>query len=624
MLNLLGPDARLDVTGKGTVRWFDLGAQTGNAASVLNLHAGVCRANRVGATVTTTPTYVNFNGGTLRAAVTITTFLQGLTAATIYSGGAIIDSANMIVTAAQALLAPTGYGVVSVKLTSRGAGYIGAPLVMITGGSGVNATAIARVDLNPNSEFYGQITSIDVTSPGVRYQPGDVLTVNILGGGYTSVASASATLGVNSTVGGLTKIGAGKLTLSGVSTYAGATTISNGALRVGIVNALPTNSVINVDGGSYELGNFTVTNGPVNTTSGSIVQGRLNSTVINKDGDGLVYFSAIQSAPSPVNIKGGTFSLGGAAGLYEGRVSGAWNVTTPNPQTAVQLCPTNAYRPVVNSDGVIWVDNSTYIYTGTIWNRSATSQTWTFCKSFDDSGMVMIDGVQVINHGAWDVIATANYVVTPGPHAFEVRLGQGSGGVGQVGTTPGIGFDRQGRSNAAFCVPIVDPGDGSLLTLSGGKLADASTVELAASGLLDIGNTAQTVAGVSGIGTVSNGALTVTQWISPAGTNAIGTLTSKANTTLRGKLFVDVAPDGSSDCLDVQADLTLTSSTLEIQNPQALRTPKVYTLVTYPDWAVVTDMLPLPESLNTTMWALRQTPTKIQLYYQGGTLILFN
>jgi hypothetical protein len=279
------------------------------------------------------------------------------------------------------------------------------------------------------------------------------------------------------------------------------------------------------------------------------------------------------------------------------------------------------FNPSTASGG-IWVDNSTYIYTGVIWNRSPTNETWTFCKSFDDSVQIKVDGISVLNvNGNWDVVVTANYVVTPGPHAFEVRLGQGSGGVGQATnkTVPGAGFDRQGRSNSAFCVPIIDPGDGSLLTLFGSNLlSTASTVELAANTLLDLGGTAQTLAGLSGSGTVSNGTLTVTGVVSPAGTNAIGTLTAKANTTLSGKLLVNVATDGTSDVLDVQGNLTLLSPTLEIADLQGLSTLKIYTLVNY-SGSISGSFT--PTNLPHPLWALRTVGNKIQLYYKGGTMV---
>jgi autotransporter-associated beta strand protein len=650
-ITIMGSGVVDAANGSGTTKMLDM--NSGNAAggntAVNLLKGGTLIANKVSATRAGTTTF-NFDGGILRASLLTGvggTFLTGLDSAIVYAGGAIIDSTNANITIAQPLLAPTGYGVVSVKLTSGGAGYMGPPAVIINGGSSSNATAIARVDLDPNSETYGQVIAIDITSSGIRYQPSDTLTVSLLGGGYTSPASASATLGVNGSGGGLTKLGLGGLTLSGVNTYVGSTTISNGTLSVGIVNALPTNSVVNVYGGSYGLGGFTVTNGVVNTISGSIVNGGLNSGVINKDGPGLVTFSAVQTAPSPVNINGGTFALGSVpAGLFEGRIlNNSFDLTTPNPQTEIQLSTryANMYFANAAASAGIWPDNTTYIYTGYLWNNATTNETWSFMRVFDDMTRIMLNGINILDNRASGALVSSNAVVRPGANRFELRLGQGGGAVGNNGAgwyNMGIGYDRLGRNQLVYAnyATLTDPGDGSLLTpyainnqsYRSGMLADASTVKLAADAVLDLGTMAQTLAGVSGSGTISNSTLTVTGYMSPAETNVIGTLTAKANITLSGKLLVDVATNTTSDCdclvVEPGADrrtLTLTSSTLEIQNPQALSTLKVYTVVTFPVGSLITDMFTLPEYLNSTMWALRKTPTKIQLYCQGGTLLLF-
>jgi autotransporter-associated beta strand protein len=633
-----GPVARLTVmgsgvvdaaNGSGTTKILDMNAGNGNGGTtaVNLLTGGTLIANKVSATRVGT-TVFNFDGGTLKASPLTTvgaTFLTGLDSAVVYPGGAVIDTTNASITITQSLMAPVGYGISAIPLISNGAGYIGAPLVNITGGSGTGVTAIASVDLTDGSPTKGRVTGITMTSKGTGYKNTDVLTVALSGGGFTTAAVTGAcTFAVNSSAGGLTKLGSGLLTLSGTNTYGGATTISNGTLKLGIANALPTNSVVNVDGGTYDLGCFVVTNGQVNVTTGSIINGGINCAGLTKNGGGVALFSALQTAPAPIVINGGTLQLNGTAGLYEGRVSGEFNLAAPNPQTAIKLCPTNAYMFFGSSgaSGGIWIDYSTYIYSGVIWNRSPTNETWTFCKSFDDSVRIMVDGRQVINkYNDWDTVTTTNYVVTPGPHAFEVRMGQGGGGVGQANnkTVPGAGFDRQGRSNSAFCVPIVDPGDGSLLTL-GGRLADASTVELAANTMLDLGKTNQTLAGLSGSGTVSNGALTVTGVVSPAGTNAIGTLTVKGNTTLSGKFIANVATNGTnaSDSWVVEGDLTLSSATLEIQNPLDLSISKVYTLGTYSGTLLNAFT---PTNLPDPRWTVRTTGNKIQLYFKNGTVL---
>jgi hypothetical protein len=144
------------------------------------------------------------------------------------------------------------------------------------------------------------------------------------------------------------------------------------------------------------------------------------------------------------------------------------------------------------------------------------------------------------------------------------------------------------------------------------------TVSLAGDTILDLAGGSVTLANLAGSGTVSNGALTVTGEISPAGTNVIGTLTAKVNTTLSGTLVVDVDTDGNGDKLAVEGDLTLSSPTLEIQDLQGLSTIRVYTLVTCSGTVNNTfTSTNLPDR-----WTLRYTTDgKVQLYYKSGTMV---
>jgi autotransporter-associated beta strand protein len=278
MVNLLGPAASLVMKATGTTPFLEMGAASGNRASVVNLNSGTLIANRVYATSAGTPSFFNFNGGTLRANSAQTSFLQGLSLATVYPGGAIIDSSNFVVTVNQPLRAPTGYGVAGIALTSGGSGYIGAPAVQITGGSGTNATAVAEVDVADGSPTKGQLTGIRVTSPGTGYLAGDALTVTLSGGGYLAAATAgSVTKGVNVS-GGLTKLGAGTLTLGAANTYAGATVISNGTVKLGNALALPTATTVVLAGGTLDLNGFTVTN-TLRGTSGAVNNGTLQATL---------------------------------------------------------------------------------------------------------------------------------------------------------------------------------------------------------------------------------------------------------------------------------------------------------------------------------------------------------
>ncbi|NLF99608.1 MAG: hypothetical protein GX565_05600, partial [Lentisphaerae bacterium] len=279
MLNLLGPEAYILSAGRAV----NVAKNSKNLAGVVNLNSGTLRALRVYASSSASPSYVNFNGGTLRADVSRTDFLQGLTAATVYPGGAVIDTTNVNVTANQPLLAPTGYGVASIPLRGQGLGYIGAPTVQISGGQGTGATAIATVDLNPSSPTCGQVTGLTVTSPGFGYTSSDALTVTLRGGGYTNAAFAAAPLLAPNVSGGLTKLGSGTLTLGGASTYGGETVISNGTLKLGNALALPAASDVILAGGTLDLGGYTVTNSI--SGLGTLANGTLQ-TVISPAGEG--------------------------------------------------------------------------------------------------------------------------------------------------------------------------------------------------------------------------------------------------------------------------------------------------------------------------------------------------
>ncbi len=275
-VNLLGPDAKLFDRGASSYhKSIELSFGTGNDLSVVNLNNGEMTLDAAYAKYDTTPTHFNFNGGLLKPFRDASRLLNGtLTAAYVRERGARIDTAGHSPKMAQPLIAPTDYGVSAIALASGGSGYIGAPGVLVSGGTGVGATAIALVDLEPESALCGQVTNILVTSAGSGYAAGDQLSVTLHGGGCLTPAVAGQVTLTENVCGGLTKLGNGTLTLSGASTFTGGTTVSGGTLKFGCADALLPGSAVTVEAaGTLDLGGFTATN--TVSGSGTVVNGTL-------------------------------------------------------------------------------------------------------------------------------------------------------------------------------------------------------------------------------------------------------------------------------------------------------------------------------------------------------------
>ncbi|MBN2215981.1 MAG: autotransporter-associated beta strand repeat-containing protein [Pirellulales bacterium] len=184
--------------------------------------------------------YFSFHGGTLKPLEDSTDFidLSGAGAGGTYVGaeGGIIDTNGFNIEIQEALKKLEGSGVGSITIDTAGAGYAGAPVVKIsTDGDGRGASAMAyvnsSVDPLTGAVSDGSVVSIVVTNPGEGYE-GETVTVTLESGGYTTQATATATLAANGPDGGITKKGLGTLTLSATNTYTGLTDVQAGTLAL--------------------------------------------------------------------------------------------------------------------------------------------------------------------------------------------------------------------------------------------------------------------------------------------------------------------------------------------------------------------------------------------------------
>ncbi len=242
---------------------FSSGSTT--QAGVVNLISG--GTLQIGGVMNSAPaigtSLLNFNGGTLKAEVANAAFISTISGAYIYPGGAVIDDNGAAITITQPLLAPTGFGVNAIPLTNGGSNYIGAPFVLISGGSGIGATAIAQVNFAT-----GQITNILITSAGSGYANTDTLTVTLNGGGGSGASLGTISFAAN-TSGGLTKNGAGVLTLPTTNIFAGKTIVNNGTL---LLTGSVAGGAIIASGGTL-MGNGSIGGILTNQVSGNLQPG---------------------------------------------------------------------------------------------------------------------------------------------------------------------------------------------------------------------------------------------------------------------------------------------------------------------------------------------------------------
>ena len=224
----------LTVSGGGVVNIGTQGYQLGaNASGVgtINLNGGTLQGGSVfkGAGTGT----FNFNGGTLQANATSATFMTGLTAANVQSGGAKIDTNTFNVTIAQALLDGGGgggltkSGLGTLTLSSAANTYTGPTL--ISGGS-------LATDLT-GSLGTGNVTVADVAGANLTLGNGSSIadTATLFFGDAGTItlnnASTETVLGITQTddsqsIGGGTFTAAQLNSFFGVSSFGGTGTLT--------------------------------------------------------------------------------------------------------------------------------------------------------------------------------------------------------------------------------------------------------------------------------------------------------------------------------------------------------------------------------------------------------------
>ncbi len=403
----------------------------------------------------------------------------------------------------------------------RGGGLAGNGVVKITGGT----LTTNEINVGHNANNGGQ------TSVGVYTQSGGVTTIN----GSMFVTRNGGGGGSSGTV----NLNGGELKLNSFVRGGGATAQLNFNGTVIKPNATTGNFISGFDASNTEI----LAGGAIFNTDGKNI--RVDTSLdgvgaVTKTGNGILTVGGSSSYTGGVRLDQGTLSVrsntglgtgtlianggilsfdnSGGAGLIEGKVSttDGFDRTSPIPADAVQLGTPKAHT----TNTAEFTDNTTWGYRGTLVVPAGPDVTWTFGKQFDDNVFLKIDGIELINNTEWNVAKAVTTTLAAGDHTFELRLGQGGGGVGPNNGWPiGFGIDRLGRNTAdpTFFTALTDPGDGSVL-----KYNDEGGIDYTVANAISVLVPTQVhvkqfgatltgdIGGVGGINKTGNGRLTLT------------------------------------------------------------------------------------------------------------------
>lgn len=390
--------------------------------SVLNLNGGTLQTLGFGTAVNSGggngSAVINLNGGTIKAGnAGNTSFLSGLGAVYVYSGGGTINNNGQAITIAQPFLPPTGSGVTAVAVSSGGSGYLVPPKIAFSGGSGTGATAYATI-----SPTTGAVTGIVITNPGTGYTSAPTVTLTGIGGSGATLGTVS--IATNVTTGTLTFSGSGTTTLTGASTYSGGATLSAGTLTIsgsGALGAASSPLVVN----------------NANTGVGTTVTLNLNAAAATTVGS---LSGAIAAPSSGVNTD--TINNGGqlltvnqtSAGTYAGVITGAGGFTLGSSSTnTLTLSGANTYT------------GATTINAGTLNLNGSTAAASTFALNSGAtlSGTGTVGGLATIasggilktgNNGAGTLTFAGGLTLNSGA-VLNLGLGSSSGKIALSGGT---------------------------------------------------------------------------------------------------------------------------------------------------------------------------------------------
>lgn len=197
-------------------------------------------------------TYLNFNGGTLKAVHYNSIVNQdvgkgNLTYITVYGGGMTVEARGQPKTV-EPIEQATGNGVVSVPLPEGLADMelTGSPYIFITDGGGICAQAYADFDSQTK-----RVTGVHVICPGRDYETAPTATFKM---GDVELGTSVCAIAPNKP-GSLIKTGDGMLKLQAANSYKGETVLREGTLSSEADGALPAGTTVVFAGGKLNMNN---------------------------------------------------------------------------------------------------------------------------------------------------------------------------------------------------------------------------------------------------------------------------------------------------------------------------------------------------------------------------------
>jgi autotransporter-associated beta strand protein len=446
-------------------------AQTtaGNSASrngEYNLNGGTLNVSliRQDAGVDTTGTF-NFNGGTLAATASSGTFMQGLTAANVRNGGAIIDTGTFGITIGQNLRHSTIGGDAAIDGGLRKLG--GGMLALSGSNTYTGTTTIVAGTLQIGA---GGTTGSLLASSTITGSAGAVLAFNrtntlTQGTHFSNVIGGAVSVA---------QVGSGTLVLGGTNTYTGTTSIQNGTLQLGAggtTGVLATGGVTLVNGtgsGTFAVSRSnTVTQGtdfPTRLT-GSIAFAQVGTgtTILNSSSNTYQGGTRVDGGELRIGVAGALGSTAGSLAVNGGRLDMNGFSTTVGVLSGSSggvITTTSAATLTVSSTA-----DSTYggIFSGSTSLRKTGLATLTLSGSSTNAGPTLIDS-GTLALGANNAISGSSAITLGtgtsfgslflGPHNLTTASLTFTGSGGAIPDSAGV-MTLQGLSGSSATISVL-------------------------------------------------------------------------------------------------------------------------------------------------------------------------